>query len=333
MANILHRSVGKYSGPVVLGVESDEPVPSLTHTRHIERAYWLTFQAETGGRVGAVMMADGTAFTIGQDQHIAVYPRELAHEDYNAADDQGSAWKLLAAIERAQGPVEPLWVAFHEEGWYVSPDGSLRWLSDGSAPVGRRKVEHKAGDLVHGAVIRNTITPVRGVVERDTPGQETARRWAKLLHELTAHESTQAAQRGFGLEHLIHRVQTRKLCIQPHRRWKTVQQAVYGPKSIMDIKDMILDELDLALCVLHSYTVNAPAIAFRLLADAITSTNWNPQEPKLHDGQRFARDLLRRIKNKRYGRWDKRWDRTRKAAIRTGWWPPHLFRDGGVMTP
>jgi len=134
---IMHRNIGKFSGPVIHGTEV-APLPD--NPSHAGRAYWLTGQAETGNKMGSIMMADGTAFTIGRDQHIAVYPKELASEDFNAADDQGGAWLLLAAIEVAHGPIHQLWEALEAEGWYVAPDGSLRWIGNGRAKVrnGRR---------------------------------------------------------------------------------------------------------------------------------------------------------------------------------------------------
>lgn len=333
---VLHRNIGRYSGPVIYGTKTAERPKGDDAEFHIERAYWLTCQAETNNRLGSVMMADGTAFTIGRDQHIAVYPRELANEDYNAEDDQGGAWKLLADMERAHCPVGPLWDALEEQGWYVAPDGTLRWLNDNQVTVKRRTLTVQAGDLVHGAAIREAFTPGGGTVSKNGKDWVTAKRWATLLHDLTSHESTWPVQQDFGIEHLGHRVQVRKLRIHPKRRWQTVQRAVYGPLNFETARseDLELDELDLALCVLHSYTVNAPAIAFRLLARAISSSSWDPfQDNKLHLADRFARILLQAIKTKKYGRWDHRWVRTRKAAIDCGWWPPHHFRGEGVMTP
>lgn len=335
MARILHRTINRYSGPVIFGQETVAPPGLPISELHLERAYWLTGQVETGNRMGSVMMADGTGFTIGRDQHIAVYPRELAREDFRAEDDQGGAWELLADIEKAPGaPVAPLWEAFAKEGWYVAPDGSLRWLEDGHGWVAGRRVPHSAGDLVHGAAIRDTITPVKGVVAKGGDHWETSRRWAMLLHELTADESTWATQSAFGLKHLSRRIETRKLHLHKHRRSATLRQVVYGLKTVNAIESRELgDELDLALCVFHSYTVNAPAIAFRLLSRALSSTGWNPTGLRSATAVSFARDLLLRLKTKEYGRWDQRWKRTRMAAKKVGWWPQELFSRGAVMAP
>jgi hypothetical protein len=327
------RSIGKYSGPVVYGTEVVLPPNGPFHAG---RAFWLTGQVETGNRLGSVMMADGTGFTIGIDQHIAVYPKELAHEDFNAADDQGGAWALLAALEVAHAPVRMLWEAFTQRGWYVAPDGTLRWITGGTHKVQNRKLEHRGGDLVHGNTIRNAVTPTGGRVVK-TCEKETAREWALMLHELTRDPTSRDIQVSFGVKHLCHRVRTRKLRLADHRRRVTFQQAVYGDANIEVIKLSDLGyPLDLALCVFHSYTVNAPAVAFRILEESIRSTGWTAEQDG-HDRQEsFARDLLHRIKTEKYGFWNKRWERTRKAAMELGCWDGELFTRKppvGIMTP
>lgn len=327
------RSIGKYTGPVIYGTEVVQPPNGPFHAG---RAFWLTGQVETGNRLGSVMMADGTGFTIGIDQHIAVYPKELAHEDFNAADDQGGAWALLAALEVAHAPVRMLWEAFEQRGWYVAPDGTLRWIDNGVHKVQNRKLEHQGGDLVHGATIRDVLTPKGGVVTK-TCQKEQAREWALMLHELTRAPTSWDVQVSFGVKHLCHRVRTRKLRLAEHRRRVTFQQAVYGsPTNIETIKLADIGEhLDLALCVFHSYTVNAPAVAFRLMEEAIKGLGWSGAWLEDETARcNFALNLLTRLKAEKYGRWDKRWARTRKAAMEVGWWDGALFRrPTGIMTP
>lgn len=334
MMRVNFRSIGSYSGPVVYGTEVVEPPQA--RQGHAGRAFWLTGQVETGNRLGSVMMADGTGFTIGIDQHIAVYPRELAAEDFNAADDQGGAWSLLAALEVAHAPVRMLWEAFTQRGWYVAPDGTLRWLDGGKAKVKNRWLEHRGGDLVHGAVIRDVVTPKGGKVTKVCE-KEQAREWAVMLHELTRAPSSRDVQVSFGVKHLCHRVRTRKLRVADHRRRVTFQQAVYGSEhDIATVRREHLGEhLDLALCVFHSYTVNAPSVAFRLMDETIRGLAWSgactEDDTRKCD---FAMTLLLKIKAKKYGRWDKRWERTRKAAMEVGWWDGALFRrPTGIMTP
>jgi len=331
---INHRTIGKYSGPVIYGTEVVKPPPR--NNGHAGRAFWLTGQVETGNRLGSVMMADGTGFTIGIDQHIAVYPRELADEDFNAEDDQGGAWALLAALEVAHAPVRMLWEAFAQHGWYVAGDGTLRWISGGKHKVKNRLLHHKGGGLVHGAVIRDTVTPKGGKVVKVCQ-KEQAREWAAMLHELTSAPTSRDVQVSFGIKHLCHRVRTRKLRLAEHRRRVTLQQAVYGSENDISVtsREHLGEALDLALCVFHSYTVNAPSVAFRLMEQTLRATGWN--SAWLEDDDRrtgFAVNLLAGLKAEKYGRWDKRWARTRKAAMAVGWWDGALFRrPTGIMTP
>lgn len=334
----MRRSINGYSGPVAYGDESVPPPRGAQGALHLERAYWLTGQVETGNRMGSVMMGDGTGFTIGRDQHVAVYPRELADEDYDAEDDQGGAWALLAAIELDHGPVSELWHALEAHCWYVAKNGSLRWLGSGKAKVGDRLIEHRGGSLVHGALIREVFTPREGKVPRSGSKEwRQARGWAVMLHNLTAHKSTWQTQHDFGLNHLYQRVQSRRVRLSPHRRRTTLQKAIYGqvPAPLIRSADMN-PAVDLALCVLHSYTVNAPSITHRLLVQALTETGWTPG---VGNGVNFARTLLKKIKETKYGFWSRRWDRTRQEAMKAGWnggmgwWDAGLFQGPSSVMP
>jgi len=327
--HITRRTIGKYAGPIVYGEKNLIEKPDASS--HLERAFWLTCEVETGNRMGSVMMADGTAFTIGLDQHVAVYPKELAHEDFNALDDQGGAWALLAEIEKAHGPVEPLWEALKEQGWYVSPDGHLRWLEEGRAKIKGKWVAFKAGDLVHGALIRDVFTPYKGYVEKtkiNTKQWEQSKRWATLLHELTAHPQTFEAQKQFGINHLIERIKTRKIKFSTTRRKTTNFHVIYQTKDLNEFSTKDLGEnLDLAMCVFHAYTVNAPAIAYSVMAKTFLKTH------RTHSKYEFSKELLSGLKNQKYGRWDKRWIRTRKIAMDSGLWDPALFKSKDAIMP
>lgn len=334
---ILHRKVGKYQGAVIFGTEVAPPPQGPNADLHSERAYWLTGEVETGNKLGSVMMADGTGFTIGLDQHIAVYPRELAAEDFDAEDDQGGAWKLLAKMEGTKSEhIKPLWDAFAAEHWYIATDGGLRWLNDGQGMVGigrnARIIQHKAGDLVHGSIIREAITPRQGVVQKGTPSWETCRRWATLLHNLTADTKTAAIQKEFGLAHLHHRVKHRKLQPFEWRLRQTMEELIYGCHNISTVKSSVFSpQFDLALCVFHSYTVNAPSLAFRILKRVVRVVGWKGQSWGTNNEIVFARILLGEFKWEKYGRWDARWNRTRQHAMRVGWWPKELFRRHSLM--
>lgn len=333
---ILYREVGKYSGAVIYGTEVVPPPKEGNAKYHAQRAFWLTGEVETGNKLGSVMMADGTGFTIGIDQHIAVYPRELADEDFNAEDDQGGAFELLAKVELTDSKnVADLWKAFEECGWYVGRDGHLRHLEGGAFRVRSVPIKVKAGDLVHGALIRDEVTPTRGIVKKDSQGWTECRLWATLLHRLMSDPKTLDVQRAFGIHHLRTRVATRKLRLSDNRRRPTFQKAIYSGEPLPGIRSKDLEpNLDLALCVFHSYTVNAPAVAFRLLEESVRTTEFKgylaETEARRHI---FADDLLTRIRMERYGRWGDRWTRTRKHAMGVGWWPRELFVGGQAVMP
>jgi hypothetical protein len=134
-------------------------VAPYLESRHLDRAFMVTFGVESECKFGGVMNYDGTAMTAGACQNVLVYPKELVYEDLIAEDDQGSLGKLLARIELLSdvSGVHGLWDMFEEEGWYLSSDGKLRWLEDWKSPVGSRDRDYKAGSMVLGKVLRDTI--------------------------------------------------------------------------------------------------------------------------------------------------------------------------------
>lgn len=331
---ILHRKIGKYQGAVIYGTEVAPPPTGPTADIHSERAYWLTGEVETGNKLGSVMMADGTAFTIGRDQHIAVYPSELAAEDFDAEDDQGGVWKLLAKMELTKSShIQPLWDAFADEGWYIGQDGHLRWITATTGIYLKgKKISVSGGDLVHGAMIREAITPNGGKVAKGGTDWKVCRRWATLLHNLTADPKTAPIQNAFGLAHLYHRVKHRKFC--PRGPRVTMEKGIYGRHNIATVKSSDFSQMfDLAMCVFHSYTVNAPSVAFRLLEQVTRSVGWDETGFGTTAEIAFARTLIRELKLKKYGRWNRRYERTRRHAMRVGWWPQRLFKRQDALMP
>jgi len=332
-------------GTTVLGLEE---FPGDKRS-HVDRACWLTEGVETGHRVGSCFAADGTGMTIGRGQHILVYPKELANEDWDARDDQGGAGKLLRDIEinaadlgdpdyEPDHNIEALWSAFEAEGWYLAQDGFFRWRDAGRAKVKGRWTDHNAGDLVHGAVLRDAITPIGGKVPKTGERWEAAKRWAGLFYDLMSDERHFHCQWRFERNHLIDRVRTRKIQIDPRRRRQTIQQALYGPvltENVVVNRD-ISPHLDLALCVLHSHSVNAPAVAYQKLVESLVATGYKAGDMSTSQVA-FARDLLQRLARTKYGRWNEdiengRWQRSRKRAMETGFWPAEFFRSpGGLM--
>jgi hypothetical protein len=331
MPEISWRQYKNYSGPVING-----PTPVvLPHDddSHVGRAYLLTTKVETGGTYGAVMSYDGTGMTAGPDQHIAVFPAELASEDFNAEDDQGSLWKLLRCLEIVEGTpsyrafINELWDELRFENWYVSQDGALRYLTDTELFVGERKLNAKAGDLVFGKHIRDTFTPIGGAVPQDGERWDRACEWATYFHNLTSHPSGHQAQFQFGVEHLVKR--TKRRLIKPGL---TLENAAYGREltSIRGPQAGWREDVDLALCVYHSNSVNAPAIANQSINRVLVA---HPNRD-----ESFARALIRALGNSTYGRWDDdikngRYQRTRASAKASGLWDAALFDGPNALMP
>jgi hypothetical protein len=151
-----------------------------------------------------------------------------------------------------------------------------------------------------------------------------------LFHNVFADDDTLQAQMDFGVQHLVHRVCNQKLVRLSGRRRTTVQRAVYGAFPAATVKSSELgDEMDLAMCVLHSHAVNAPSKAYKYLGQSIDATSGQ------HD---FVRDLLRRLATSTYGRWNEdvengRWARTRLRAMKSGLWPERLFKGPDAIMP
>jgi hypothetical protein len=271
-------------------------------------------------------MYDGTACTAGLHQAIAVYPRELRHEDFAAADDQGSLWKLLRMLEMVPyfPALEALWDHFASVNWYVASDGYARYLEDSVVRVKNRNLSVKAGDLVYGADIRETFTPNGGAVPARGRKWEESKAWALIFHRVFADPKGFRAQVKFGQEH-FHRYCERK-------RLKVGDQTLLAGEWLYegrsDAPSVTNEALDLALSVFWSHSVNGPTKAWGILKRALAKNSV--------DDSAFAPDLLRRLGNSTYGRWSHteksgRWARTRRAAMRSGYWSPELFKVGGLM--
>ncbi len=318
-----------YSGPSITdGVAMPPPAAG-----HVGRAYWLTTKVETGAKYGAVMAYDGTCMTAGPDQHIAVYPKELIEEDWRAEDDQGSLWDLLAKLRKHRGSdpgfdacLDALLVELAKDGFTIGGGGHLCYAADHSVTVKGRPISVKTGDPVHGSIIRNTYTgPSDGKVPKTGPAWEKAKKWATLWHDLTVHPAGHAAQLDFGITHLVERTQRRQLA-----GLGTVESAVYGPSGI--VHTTMEGLADLALCVYHAHSVNGPSPASTALAAALHAT------PIRSNPDAFARDLVRRLGNNSYGRWDDdvengRYQRTRSNAKSSGFWPETFFVGPTAIMP
>ncbi len=305
-----------YSGPVIKG---KIPFNLSENADHWDRVVWLTARVETGGKFGATTCYDGTGNTSGLIQAIAVYPRELAHEDNNPADDQGPLWKMVEAVRQdAPELLERLDDEFKEIGWKLV-DGVICYADS-------------ENEIVPGKEIRNELTPTEGTVPRSGPSWQEAKGWALLFHNIFSHPDSFKAQVKFGLDH-AHK-NARKKPVILHR--KTIESLVYRG-DVNDTKLFSLkDPLDLAMAVLFSNAVNAPAMAFRKLSQALRLFGRRPNWQNPEDRRRFAKRLIRVLANANYARWNfkiatGRYQRTRKAAMKV--WPKEMFTGSKAIMP
>jgi hypothetical protein len=306
-------SYGSYSGPRIRGKKS---LDLRRDSSHMDRVLWLTSKVESGGNFGAVMAYDGTGMTAGLHQAIAVYPKELADDDLNAADDQGSLFALLASLP--SDTTTALRALFASEGWLLVGE-DLRYADDTVVHIGDVTVRAKRNSLVYGDHIRDVFTPVDGKVPRSGPRWEESKRWAVAFHEVFSNPKTFDAQIAFGVEHFNNTARRKKLSVAG--RTATLSEWLYGGSPLSM-------EADLAIAVFWSHSVNGPSVAYRILTSVLE------KDPTPSQG--FASRLLRDLAHSTYGRWNfsvrsGRWSRTRLAAKASGLWPKEFFEPTGIM--
>lgn len=332
MPKIVRKTYNSYSGLMVAGT-----VPYVVSDKlnHLERAFWLTAQVESGGLFGSVMNYDGTAMTAGIHQAIMVYPKALAHENFNAEDDQGSLPALLRRI--AQLPVPPLaltqlLVAFKSQGWTLAADGKLRYLRDGAITLAGQTRPTRAGAPVYGQALREVLSPgaVGGAVPISGAKRAEAELWVTLFSSIFSDPKTFAIQVDFGLGHFVNNA-VRWMVKSPTRGTITLAEAVYQrhPTGVR-YEETISAQLDLAMSFFWSNSVNAPAIALQKFTEAyrLTRGSIDGLPPK----------LIRLLGDCTYGRWDDdlpvgRYQRTRRIAMKSKLWPAHFFEGSGAIMP
>ncbi|HEY5658271.1 MAG TPA: hypothetical protein VIY27_10845 [Myxococcota bacterium] len=251
---------------------------------HMHRAVYLTSALEAP-KWGTVQSYDGAAMSGGLIHNIALMPKTMT---------QGSFFGLLRRIEltaRDPRPFQIIWRNLAAEGCYVAQDGKLRRTDNGK--------------LVSGRAIRALFTPPNGNVPKRGPHWETAKAWAIAFHELFTHRSTYLAQIDFAAEWMA-------------RGRGALEMSVYndhgvGGDSPIGVRAAALPpDVDLAMAVYHSFSVNGPGPAGTALKRA-------------RDKSDFARRLIRNLGTSSYGVWkEKRYAHTRRAVRKAGLWDAKL---------
>lgn len=289
----------KYAGIKAVGDAKVLP-PSGPNTKvHMQRAFYLTTQMEAPVW-GCVQSYDGCGMSGGPMHYIGLFPKTM---------EQGPLFSLLRRIEITPGsPVQPLWEAFKEVGWYVARDGKLRNI--------------KTGGLITGSEIRNTFTPPNGLVPKAGVARKQAEKWATLFYNLLSDPITYSAQADYSIEYLIKSSADTEL-----KAYRLFLSKIESPERIGIEPSLVLpDAVDLAMCVYHSFTPNAPAIARQCLEATLIKVGAKPTPLE------FAKVLIKTLGTKSYGRWKdvpgsngSRYDATRNACLKSKLWTTDLL--------
>lgn len=281
-------------GTVPIQLSDFAPLANGVPVGHMDRAVWLTSQVEAP-KYGTVQSYDGAAMSGGMLHNVAVLP---------ASVEQGDLFGLLGKIFEyadARGlvsvPIANMRSALKAKGWAVGKDGMLR---DGS------------GLKVAGKAIRDEFSPPDGHVPQAGPQYDQAVRWATLFHDLFSDPGTKRAQIDYAAIWLARGKSADEMSVY--------QTFVAGLDSPLHLPSASLPaSVDLAMCVYHSFSVNAPSPAADCLVHARDSGARSPDE--------FAAALIRRLGKREFGKWtdqpgdgDDRYDRTRKAVWGSGIW-------------
>jgi len=281
-----------YSGYVVDG---GPEVAMPTDGLHIMRAVWLASRLE-GSCFGTVQAYDGAGMSGGLLHNIAVSPKDLS---------QRSFFTLLARVQSAAPAAFAASVGsmLAAEKWHVAPDGTLR---------------DAAGAKVPGAKIRHAFSGPGGKVPRAGSGYQ--RDWAETFHRLFIDPATHRAQTSYAAEWLA--AENSPMEMGVYRGYAPgIDSMIALPSSRLPVA------VDLAMCVYHAFSVNAPAIARSCLAS-------DPMIETPADAAEWAKSLIRKLGKRKFGNWTdepgeggNRYDKTRKVVWCCGLWDRKLARD------
>lgn len=290
-----------YSGFLVR--DNCTPYSKPQTLNHIERAIYLTSLVEVGAKFGLIQNYDGAGMSAGLEHKIAVYPRTMK---------PGSIWAVLGDIQNAVPrstcpPLERLLNAFLKVGWILDSAGVLR--------------ETKTGSVVSGEAIRNEFTPMGGVVPPSGPLHEQSKQWIMMFHELYNHPATFHIQIESAKKFLLSSNEKNEIAA-----YKTIC-GVNSP-SVAKVNVHLTQEQDLALCVYHSHSVNAP----RPARDCLTLSKPSPDKE-------WPKRLLYLLGTRKFGNWrdtvdgNNRYDRTRLLAMKSDLWSTELFTGTDAIMP
>jgi hypothetical protein len=184
---------------------------------------------------------------------------------------------------------------------------------------------------VPGTAIRQFFTgSPGGVVPISGSIRTKAEFWAKLFHDLFSSEWTFEAQLEFGDKYFEDGSEKRlRFCKDRALQDKTIRSFIYEDKPILKVSSEDLGEqLDLAMAMYWSNSVNAPGYALKLLCKVVDN--------HLVAKDDFPKTLISVLGNTSFGRWDDeipngRYQRTRSVAMKM--WPEKLFVGPQAIMP
>jgi hypothetical protein len=280
-----------------------------THGMHMDRALWLISQIEMPGGFGQIQNChDKAVMSGGVLHHIAVQPK---------SQTQGSLWPLVVRMAQASRDqrVQALLSEIDSMGWIFGGDGYLR--------------DKKTGALVRGRDITNEICQSGDAVvpEPGQPGHDRAKPWAQLFADAFSAADTYSTQLWYAAEWLLRGNSTDETLAYVRL---TGDKSITGDRAAH--RTDLPDFADLAMCVYHCFSTNAPDTARTVLSQTLN---------KELKGEDFALKLVKSLGTNNYKNWKdrddgtSRYDRTRSHAERSGLWDaalvarmlPENFRD------
>lgn len=303
MPDALYRTYKSYSGFVVRGSVPIETPPQ--HAPHTKWAFFLLSRMEAANW-GTVQNYDGAGMSAGPLHAIAVSPSSKA---------QGSLWELVAEIFAAVPfgtcpPIEELRSKLTEHGYQLTMNGVV--------------VHVKDGKRVQGEDLRILLSGPLGAVRVGSPFETSAREMALLFSRLFSHPATFQAQEMYTVKWLLRGQRDAEFAAYAKYSKTPVTAANMANFLSYATHAELGFELDLAMCVYHAFSVNAPAPAVDELRKAMVAKT----------AEDFARRLIRGLGTRKFARWadtpdnKNRYDKTRIAVSQHGLdrWGPELVR-------
>jgi hypothetical protein len=178
-------------------------------------------------------------------------------------------------------------------GWVVAEDGVLRNAATGKS--------------VLGVDIRNQFSPPGGHVPSAGPQWDQAVKWLTLFHELFSDPTTFGAQSSYAVTWLAAGAKDVEM-FEYHLHVDPHLDTWIGLRS-----DQMEPHFEMAMCVYHAFSVNAPGAARFILKDSDSE-----------DVVEWSKTVIAWFSQSTYGHWHGkggRYDRTRHAV----WSRPDLW--------